>query len=76
MLIPLTMVALAVASVMTWMAWRVIREERERSEARIAALATEIGAIADPFMTMTPAEKTAMHIAPVAVADLSAKHMC
>lgn len=71
-LIPLTMVALAVASVMTWMAWRVIREERERSEARIAALATEIGAIADPLMTMTPAEKTAMHIAPVAVADLSA----
>lgn len=71
-LILLTIVALAVAGVMTWMAWRVIREERERSEARIAALAAAIGAIADPLLTTTPPEKTATHTAPVAVADLSA----
>ncbi|MBI1874404.1 MAG: hypothetical protein HYS05_11040 [Acidobacteria bacterium] len=71
MLIPLTIVALAVAGVMTWMAWRVIREERQRSEARIAALAAEIGAMADPQLTMTPTRNRAPRTAEEAVARFS-----
>src|SRR5207237_10675437 len=37
-----TLLSLALAAVMTSVAWRIAREERRRSDARVAALASEI----------------------------------
>src|SRR5438270_7315600 len=41
-LILVTLLSLALATVMTVLAWRLAREQRRRSDARIAALAAEI----------------------------------
>src|SRR5204863_4755534 len=41
-LILVTLLSLALAAVMTTVAWRIAREERRRSDARVAALASEI----------------------------------
>ena len=42
-LVLVTLLSLTLAAVMTALAWRLAREERRRSEARVAALAAEIG---------------------------------
>lgn len=43
LLVATTLISLAVAGAMSFLAWRVVREERRRSEARVAALAVELG---------------------------------
>ena len=43
-LVLVTLLSLTLAAVMTALAWRLAREERRRSDARVAALAAEIGA--------------------------------
>jgi len=54
-LILVTLLSLALAAVMTVVSWRLAREERRRSEARVAALATEIQPTGDlPLQQRTP----------------------
>jgi Flp pilus assembly protein TadB len=54
-LILVTLLSLALAAVMTVVSWRLAREERRRSEARVAALATEIHPSGDlPLQQRTP----------------------
>jgi hypothetical protein len=54
-LILVTLLSLALAAVMTVVSWRLAREERRRSEARVAALATEIQPTGDlPLQPRTP----------------------
>jgi len=54
-LILVTLLSLALAAVMTVVSWRLAREERRRSEARVAALATEIQSPGDlPLQQETP----------------------
>jgi hypothetical protein len=42
LLMTITIVSLALAAVMTVVAWRIAREEKRRSDARVAALSSEI----------------------------------
>ena len=49
MLLLVTVISIALAAVMGVIAWRIGNEERRRSQSRIAALAAEIHAAADPL---------------------------
>src|ERR671934_630112 len=58
-LVLVTLLSLALAAVMTTLAWRLAREERRRSEARVAALASEIRRDDLPLRESPPVVQTA-----------------
>jgi hypothetical protein len=78
-LVVVALVALGLAAAMTCVAWRANREQRRRSEARIAALAAEIGSHADdvrpqleagPLDALSIALRPAHRLAAIALAAL------
>ena len=58
-LILVTVLSLALATVMTAIAWRLAREERRRSDLRVAALATEIERRPQPMHDLPMREEAA-----------------